>query len=154
MSQANFDEKVIEEDTQKDKYLTFCLAEENYGLDIGDVTEIIGVQKITQVPGMPPYVKGVINLRGKVIPVMDMRLRFCLPAQDYDERTCIIVTEVADQTMGMVVDRVNEVVDIPENQVEVPPAQSSIPAGSYVKGLGKIGDQIRILLDTEKILAD
>ncbi len=144
---------IAHEDTQKDKYLTFCLADEDYGLDIGDVTEIIGVQKITQVPGMPSHIKGVINLRGQVIPVMDMRLRFQLPPQEYDPRTCIIVTEVAHQTMGMVVDRVNEVVDIPENQVEPPKAQTEGASGSYVKGLGKIGENIRILLDTEKILA-
>lgn len=142
------------EDTQKDKYLTFCLAEENYGLDIGDVIEIIGVQKITKIPGMPPYIKGVINLRGQVIPVMDMRLRFHLPPQEYDQRTCIVVTEVAEQTMGLVVDRVSEVVDIPESQVEPPSTQSSGHAGSYVKGLGKIDEHIRILLDTEKILTD
>ncbi len=141
------------EDTQKNKYLTFCLAAESYGLDIGDVIEIIGVQKITQIPDMPPFIKGVINLRGQIVPVMDMRLRFHLPPQAYDERTCIIVTEVAGQTMGMVVDRVNEVVDIPESQVEPPSGKSAKAAASYVKGLGKIGENIRILLDTEQILA-
>jgi len=140
------------EDTQKDKYLTFCLADENYGLDIGDVIEIIGLQKITQVPDMPSFIKGVINLRGQVIPVMDMRTRFHLPQQAYDERTCIVVTEVAGQNMGLVVDRVSEVIDIPENQIEPPTGQSTQTAGSYVKGLGKVGDSIRILLDTHKIL--
>lgn len=153
MAEEVLEEHLEHEDTQKDKYLTFCLAEEDYGLDIGDVIEIIGVQKITQVPDMPPHIKGVINLRGQVIPVMDMRLRFHLPPQEYDERTCIVVTEVATQTMGMVVDRVKEVVDIPENQVEPPSNRSSGAASSYVKGLGKVGEHIRILLDTEKILA-
>ncbi|MEZ4600235.1 MAG: chemotaxis protein CheW [Syntrophotaleaceae bacterium] len=143
----------FQEDTQKDKYLTFRLAEENYGLDIGDVIEIIGLQKITQVPDMPSFIKGVINLRGQVIPVMDMRVRFHLPQRDYDERTCIVVTEVSGQTMGLVVDRVNEVIDIPETQVEPAGSQSIQAAGSYVKGLGKVGDNIRILLDTQKILA-
>jgi len=153
MSEEEITEQVDHEDTQKDKYLTFCLAEEDYGLDIGDVIEIIGVQKITQVPDLPPYIKGVINLRGQVIPVMDMRLRFQLPPQKYDERTCIVVTEVAGLSMGLVVDRVNEVVDIPESQVEPPTTQTAGHANSYVKGLGKIGENIRILLDTEKILA-
>lgn len=153
MAEETFEDNPEQEDTQKDKYLTFCIAEESYGLDIGDVIEIIGVQKITQVPDMPPYIKGVINLRGQVIPVMDIRLRFQLSPQKYDQRTCIIVTEVAGQTMGMVVDRVNEVVDIPEDQVESPAARSTGAASSYVKGLGKIGDNIRILLDTHKILA-
>mgnify|MGYP000457019039 CR=1 FL=1 len=153
MTEEAIAENIDHEDTQRDKYLTFCLYDEDYGLDIGNVIEIIGVQKITQVPDMPPYIKGVINLRGQVIPVMDMRLRFQLPPQEYDQRTCIVVTEVADQTMGLVVDRVNEVVDIPESQVEPPAGQSAGAAGSFVKGLGKIGDSIRILLDTEKILA-
>lgn len=153
MAEEAFEERQAHEDTQKDKYLTFTLAEENYGLDISHVIEIIGVQKITQVPDMPPYIKGVINLRGQVIPVMDMRQRFHLPPQEYDQRTCIVVTEVAGQTMGMIVDLVNEVVDIPESQVEPPSNQDANPAGSYVKGLGKIGESIRILLDTEKILA-
>lgn len=139
-------------DTKLDKYLTFCLCDENYGLDIGHVIEIIGVQNITQLPDLPPYIKGVINLRGQVIPVMDMRLRFHLQSQEYDQRTCIVVTEVAGQTMGMVVDRVNEVVDIPENQIEPPATMSGSHANQYVKGLGKVGDNIRILLDTEKIL--
>lgn len=142
----------VVEDTQKDKYLTFHLAEENYGIDIGDVIEIIGIQKITQVPDMPSYIRGVINLRGQVIPVMDMRLRFNLQPRDYDQRTCIVVTQVAGQTMGLVVDSVNEVADIPESQVEPPSTRGTGPADSYVKGLGKIGEEIRILLDTEKIL--
>ena len=153
MSEEGITEQVDHEDTQKDKYLTFWLADEIYGLDIGDVTEIIGIQKITQVPDMPHHIKGVINLRGQVIPVMDMRLRFNLQSKEYDQRTCIVVTEVAGQSMGLVVDRVNEVVDIPESQVEPPAAQTTGHANSYVKGLGKIGENIRILLDTEKILA-
>lgn len=119
-SEAFDGDNLLKEDTQKDRYLTFQLAEENYGLDIGDVIEIIGIQKITKVPDMPPFIKGVINLRGQVIPVMDMRFRFQLPPQEYDDRTCIVVTEVAHKTMGVVVDRVNEVVDIPESQVAPP----------------------------------
>lgn len=146
-------ENQLVEDTQKDKYLTFHLAAENYGIEVRHVIEIIGVQKITQVPDMPPFVRGVINLRGQVIPVMDMRLRFNLQPREYDQRTCIVVTQVAEQTMGLVVDSVNEVVDIPQSQVEPPSAQSAGSAGSYVKGLGKIGENIRILLDAEKILA-
>lgn len=148
-----FNDDNFEEDTQKDKYLTFHLGDEVYGLDIGHVIEIIGIQKITQVPDMQSSIKGVINLRGQVIPVMDMRLRFHLPSQEYDDRTCIVVTEVGGQIMGLVVDRVNEVVDIPESHVESPSAQTAGHAGNYVKGLGKVGDNIRILLDAEKILS-
>jgi len=143
----------LAEDTQKDKYLTFRLAEEDYGIEIGDVIEIIGIQKITQLPDMPRFIKGVINLRGQVIPVMDVRLRFGLPARDYDERTCIVVVKIEEKTVGLVVDRVNEVVDIPESQVELPNSSTMALPEQNVKGLGKIREEIRILLDTEKILA-
>lgn len=146
------EELAEQEDTQKDRYLTFRLGEEDYGFDIGDIIEIIGMQKITQVPSLPPYIKGVINLRGQGIPVMDMRIRFHLPARDYDQRTCIIVTEVAGQTMGMVVDRVNEVIDIPESQVEPAASRSTTTVDNFVKGLGKIGTEIKILLDIHRFL--
>ncbi|MGE4544752.1 MAG: chemotaxis protein CheW [Pedobacter sp.] len=142
----------VEEDTQKDKYLTFSLAEEVYAIDICYVTEIIGILKITKVPDMPPFIKGVINLRGKVIPVMDVRARFRLPARDYDERTCVVVVNVAENVMGLVVDHVNEVMDIPSGQVEPPPAANANGGGKYIKGIGKIGDEVKILLEVECLL--
>ena len=92
------------EDTQEGKYLTFQLNEEEYGIEIGYVTEIIGLQNINVVPDMPHYIRGVINLRGKVIPVMDVRLRFGAPERQYDERTCIIVINVKEQSIGLIVD--------------------------------------------------
>ncbi|MDH4321352.1 MAG: chemotaxis protein CheW [Desulfobulbaceae bacterium] len=143
-----------EEDTQKDKYLTFHLAGEDYGLDIAFVTEIIGIQRITEVPDMPDFVKGVINLRGKVIPVMDVRLRFQLPERDYDERTCIIVVDINSTAVGLVVDQVNEVADIPEKDVEPPPRTTKGASSRYLKGMGKVGDEVRILLNVEKLLYD
>jgi purine-binding chemotaxis protein CheW len=139
----------VEEDTQKDKYLTFSLAEEVYAIDICYVIEIIGILKITKVPDMPSFIKGVINLRGKVIPVMDVRARFGLPARDYDERTCVVVVNVADHAMGLVVDHVNEVMDIPATQVEPAPTASGSGTGKYVKGIGKIDDEVKILLEVE-----
>ncbi|APG25235.1 MAG: chemotaxis protein CheW [Syntrophotalea acetylenica] len=139
----------VEEDTQKDKYLTFSLADEVYAIDICYVTEIIGILKITKVPDMPSFIKGVINLRGKVIPVMDVRARFGLPAREYDERTCVVVVNVVDNAMGLVVDRVNEVMDIPAGQVEPPPASKGSGRGKYVKGIGKVEDEVKILLDVE-----
>jgi purine-binding chemotaxis protein CheW len=140
------------EDTQKDKYLTFLLAREDYGLEISYVTEIIGIQKITKVPDMPNFIKGVINLRGKVIPVMDMRTRFNLPTREYDERTCVIVVNIREQALGLVVDRVNEVVDIPATQVEPPPASAKVNAGRYIRGIGKIGEEVKMLLEVERLL--
>lgn len=140
------------EDTQEGKYLTFQLNEEEYGIQIGFVTEIIGIQNINAVPDMPPYIKGVINLRGKVIPVMDVRLRFGAPARAYDERTCIIVINVKDQAMGLVVDRVSEVLDIPDSDIEATPELRRGRSNRFVKGLGKVGEQVKLLLEAENML--
>ncbi len=141
-----------EEDTQKDKYLTFHLNGEDYGIEIAFVTEIIGIQKITEVPGMPFFIKGVINLRGKVIPVMDIRLRFKMDERAYDERTCIIVVDINGTAVGLVVDEVREVADIPEAQVEPPPDTGMSQSSRYIKGLGKMDDEVKILLNAEKLL--
>ena len=141
-----------EEDTQKDKYLTFHLANEDYGIEIRYVTEIIGIQKITEVPDMPDFVKGVINLRGKVIPVMDVRIRFKLPPRDYDERTCIIVVDINETSVGLVVDEVREVADIPEDQVEPPPKTSMKEGSRYIQGMGKIDKEVKIILNVSQLL--
>jgi purine-binding chemotaxis protein CheW len=145
------DDLFDDEDTQKDKYLTFRIASEDYGIAIANVTEIIGIQSITEIPEMADYIKGVINLRGKVIPVMDIRLRFKLPPREYDERTCIVVVEIDGTSVGLVVDTVNEVADIPEEQVE-PAPKSKREGGSYIQGIGKIGQEVKILLDINRIL--
>ena len=143
-----------DEDTQKDKYLTFHLAGEDYGIDIAFVTEIIGIQKITEVPDMPEFIRGVINLRGKVIPVMDVRLRFNLKERDYDERTCIVVVDIDNTAVGLVVDEVSEVADIPEKDVEPPPQTGKGQRSRYLKGMGKMDEAVKILLDVEKLLHD
>ena len=141
------------EDTQKDKYLTFRVGEEDYGIEIRHVTEIIGIQKITAVPDMPEFVKGVINLRGKIIPVIDMRRRFGLEDRDYDERTCIIVVNVSEGVLGLVVDTVNEVADIPESHVEPSPEINKGGTNMMIWGLGKVGEEVKILLDVNKLLS-
>jgi purine-binding chemotaxis protein CheW len=141
-----------DEDTQKDKYLIFHLAGEDYGIDIAYVTEIIGIQKITEVPDMPEFIKGVINLRGKVIPVMDVRKRFGFDLQEYDERTCIIVVDMKDMAVGLVVDQVQEVLDIPEDNIEPPPSSGKNERSDYVSGLGKLGEDVKILLDCQCLL--
>ncbi|WP_029915376.1 chemotaxis protein CheW [Pelobacter seleniigenes] len=140
------------EDTQKDKYLTFHLAGEDYGIEIRYVIEIIGIQNITEVPDMPSFIRGVINLRGKVIPVMDVRARFNLKDRDYDDRTCIIVVNVEGTEVGLVVDEVSEVADIPESHVEPPPKTSKDSESSYIQGMGKINNDVKILLDVHKLL--
>ncbi len=140
------------EDTQRDKYLTFHLAGEDYGIEIRYVIEIIGIQNITEVPDMPAFIRGVINLRGKVIPVMDVRNRFNLEDRDYDDRTCIIVVNVESTEVGLVVDEVSEVADIPEANVEPPPKTNKNSEGSYIQGMGKINNDVKILLDVHKLL--
>ncbi|MEW6771132.1 MAG: chemotaxis protein CheW [Bacillota bacterium] len=140
------------EDTQEDKFLTFILGEEEYGIEIRHVTEIIGIQNITEVPDMPLYVKGVINLRGKVIPVMDVRLRFGMAEREYDDRTCIVVINIDGQAVGLIVDRVSEVLDIPKNDIEPPPAVRKGAGSRFIQGMGKVGEEVKILLNAEKLL--
>lgn len=143
-----------DEDTQVDKFLTFILCQEEYGIEIRHVTEIIGIQNIAEVPDMPHYIKGVINLRGKVIPVMDVRQRFGLKERDYDDRTCIIVINIDEQSVGLIVDRVSEVLDIPEAQIEPSPKVKSGESSRFIQGMGKVGDRVKILLDAHQLLFD
>lgn len=142
------------EDTQKDKFLTFHIAKEDYGIEIRHVTEIIGIQRITQIPSMPVFIKGVINLRGKVIPVMDIRSRFGLEEREYDDRTCIIVVNINNTSVGLVVDTVNEVADIPENDIEPAPNIQKDRNSDFIHGLGKVGNDVKILLNVNELLFD
>lgn len=145
-------EEEIEEDTQKDKYLIFTIDKEKYGIEIKYVIEIIGIQNITKIPELDEYVKGIINLRGKIIPVVDVRLRFKKPVMEYDDRTCIIVVDVGELTVGLIVDRVSEVVNISEDQVAPPPVTSMNTKNKYINGIGKIGESVRLLIDCNKLL--
>ncbi len=142
-----------DQDSMAGMYLTFNLAREGYGLEIRHVTEIIGIQPVTSVPDMPRHVIGVLNLRGKVIPIIDVRLRFGLPPRDYDERTCIVVVNVLDHSVGLVVDKVSEVVDISPREIEPPPATGK-DSGRYIQGMGKIDQTVKILLDVEALIND
>jgi len=139
------------------KYLTFSLAGEEYGIGILKVKEIIGMMNITPVPQTPEFVKGVINLRGKVIPVVDLRLRFSLEAAAYTERTCIIVVEVAGSggsvMMGIVVDSVSEVLNIREADIENTPAFGVKLNTDLILGMAKAAGGIKILLDIDKVLS-
>ncbi len=141
-----------EEDTQKDKYLTFHLGREVYAIEIRYVTEIIGILKITPIPEMPDHVKGVVNLRGKIIPVMDVRTRFHLDPRAYDERTCVIVVHLQETDVGLVVDTVSEVADLPEANIEPAGGLAQGQGTAFIKGIGKVGDDIRIILDVDKLL--
>ncbi len=135
------------------KYLTFVLFKEEYGLEILKVREIIGVMAITPVPQTPDFIKGVINLRGKVIPVVDLRLKFGMPETDYTKETCIIVVDVEGLLMGIVVDTVSEVLDIAEANIEPPPTFGSKVRTDFILGMGKFKEKVKILLDIDKILS-
>ena len=145
--------------TERDgKYLTFSLVGEEYGIGILKVKEIIGMMAITMVPQTPAFVKGVINLRGKVIPVVDLRLKFGLESMDYMERTCIIVVEIGRENgqvlIGIVVDSVSEVLNIKTGDIEETPNFGNQLNTDYILGLAKAGGSIKILLDIDKVLSD
>jgi purine-binding chemotaxis protein CheW len=139
------------EDTQKNKYLTFSLEEEHFGLEIEYVTEIVGIQPITTIPEMPVFVKGVINLRGDIIPVMDARIRFSKNPIKYNDRTCIVVIDVNAVSIGIVVDAVNEVMTIEEENI-VPPPLIFKGNRNYIKAIGKQDDLVTLLLDCNNML--
>ncbi len=154
MTQKVYDEEIGGEDTQKGKFLTFAIGEECYGIEISYVTEIIGIQPITAVPEVPRYVKGIINLRGKIIPVIDIRLKFRKEAVPYDDRTCIVVVDIEELSVGLIVDNVAEVIDIPDENIVLPPDSKTGFHNRYIKGIGKVEKDVKLLLDCNKILSD
>ena len=144
----------IEEDTQKDRFLTFSLGKESYGIEIKYVIEIIGIQSITQIPELPEYVRGIINLRGKIIPVLDVRLRFKKEPKEYNDRTCVIVVDIKEVSIGLIVDTVAEVITISEEDMVDPPQKNKGFNNRYIKKIGKIDDEVKLLLDCEKLLTE
>ncbi len=140
------------EDTQKDKYLSFNLGNSEYVIPIHYVLEIIGLQPITRVPDVPDYVKGVINIRGKVIPVVDLRQRFGLEERAYDDRTCIIIVRIEEMQVGLIVDTVDEVLKIESQQIEPPPEVKRGQDNKFIDGLAKVADSVKIVLNMASIL--
>lgn len=143
-----------EAESSKKKFLLFKLGDEEYGMDIARVQGIEEVQKITPVPEMPDYVMGVVNLRGKVIPVIDLRTRFGMEFRPYDDRTCLIMTIVGKRTIGSLVDTVTIVSDVDEADIEPPPSFSDERKERFISGLAKIGDDVKILIDTDTLVQD
>jgi purine-binding chemotaxis protein CheW len=139
------------------KYLTFKLAEEEYGLEILKVQEIIQMQAVTRVPRTPDYVRGVINLRGKVIPVVDLRKKFSLDSVKDTEKTCIIVVQITHKegkiVMGIIIDEVKEVLDINGSNIEETPSFGASINTEFILGMGKIGSSVKILLDIDKVMS-
>jgi purine-binding chemotaxis protein CheW len=145
----------IFEDTQKDKFLTFLVGREEYAIEIKHVTEIIGgMQAITEVPEVPEYIRGIINLRGKIIPVMDVNLRFKKEPPPYGNRTCITVIDINDLAVGLIVDNVAEVLSIAEKDIVDPPSVKSGFKNRYIKGIGKVNHTVKLILDCEILLSD
>src|SRR6056297_1671973 len=154
-----------DDELQENKYLMCLLGDETYGINISYVTDIIELQKITAVPDMPDYVKGVINLRGQVIPIIDLRARFKMEHREYDDRTVITVVHIHDALIGFIIDTATEVQEIPEKNIDPPPVfQGPVFQGPavqgrraqkmYVSGLGKIDSQVIILLDMEALVEE
>ena len=140
------------------KYLTFALGREGYGIEILKVQEIIGMMDVTKVPKAPAFIRGIINLRGSVIPVVDLRAKFAMELKDNSEKTCIIVVNIdSDEkskrvTMGILVDEVSEVIDVREEQIDPPPNFGALVDTKFILGIGKLGKKIAILLDIDKVL--
>ena len=150
-------DKDLQEITDREgKYLTFYMANEEYGIGILKIREIIGMMPITSVPQTPEFVKGVINLRGKVIPVIDLRLRFNMDSIDYNERTCIIVVEILGQSatvqVGIVVDSVSEVLNIKQDEIEDTPTFGTSLNTDFILGMAKMEGGVKILLDIDQVL--
>lgn len=136
------------------KYLTFFLSGEEYGLEILKVQEIIGVMAITPVPRTPDFIRGVINLRGRVIVIVDLRLKFGMDTVEDTEETCIIVVQVGGVQMGIVVDKVSEVLDIANQEIEDPPSFGADVDSDFILGIGKSEGRVKLLLDIAKVLSD
>lgn len=154
MSEVIENDPEIEEDTQKGRFLTFSLGKETYGIEIKYVTEIIGIQAITEMPELPEYIKGIINLRGKIIPVMDVRLRFKKKTKEYNDRTCVVVVDIKDISIGLIVDNVAEVLTIPDQDIVEPPQINTGFNNRYIKMIGKVGNDVKLLLDCERLLTE
>ncbi len=136
------------------KFLSFFLGKEEYAIEILKVQEIIGLMPITPVPKMPQYIRGVLNLRGKIVPVMNLRLRFELPAVEDTDETCVIVVQEDDYLMGVLVDKVSEVADIKDNQIEEVPSFGVKGNSEYLAGIGKVKESVKMIVDIHKVLFD
>ena len=141
-----------EEDTQHGRYLTFTLEENTYGIPIRFVTEIIGIQPATKIPETPDFIKGIINLRGRIVPLIDVRLKFGKEEITYNERTCIIVVDVNGMQVGFIVDKVEDVLTIDDEDIAVPPKSELGFENRYIDGIGKVDNSVVLLLNAEKLL--
>ena len=147
---------IVEDEIQKEQYMTFKCSDEIYGISIKYVNEIIGLSQITKVPETQDYLIGLINLRGKIIPVIDVRIRFGKEPLEYNDRTCVIVIDVKSTVIGLIVDAIDEVAAFAENEITPPPSVSdlAIQAKKYVFGIGRVNGEVKLLLDPDKLIND
>ena len=147
---------IVEDEIQKEQYMTFKCSDEIYGISIKYVNEIIGLSQITKVPETQDYLIGLINLRGKIIPVIDVRIRFGKEPLEYNDRTCVIVIHVKSTVIGLIVDAIDEVAAFAENEITPPPSVSdlAIQAKKYVFGIGRVNGEVKLLLDPDKLIND
>lgn len=145
---------IVEDEIQKEQYMTFKCSDEIYGISIKYVNEIIGLSQITKVPETQDYLIGLINLRGKIIPVIDVRIRFGKEPLEYNDRTCVIVIDVKSTVIGLIVDAIDEVAAFAENEITPPPSVSdlAIQAKKYVFGIGRVNGEVKLLLDPDKLI--
>lgn len=149
----DFNEVETQDEAVKNQYLIFKLGDDSYGIDIKDVTEIVGIQKITSVPDLPAYIKGIINLRGKIYPVIDVRTRFEMEEIPYNDRTCIVIIELDGFSVGLIVDGVSDVLTFDEADM-LPPPDLSTGKNKYIKYIGKVGDELKLILNCDVLLRD
>lgn len=143
--------EIENEDTQAGKYLTFVLGKDTYGVEIRYVIEIVGMQPVTPIPEAPEYLKGIINLRGQIITVTDLNIKFRKKPVQYDEKTCIIIINMEKESAGLIVDRVADVVAIEDEYIEPLPEKGLGAKNKYLRGIGKIGNDIKLIVDCEKL---
>ena len=153
ITNASADTSEASEDTLKGRYLTFLINNETYGIEIKYVMEIVGIQKITAMPEMPEYIKGIINLRGQIIPVMDIRLRFKITSREYNDRTCVIVICYQEMLYGLIVDSVSEVTAISDEDVSKRPKIRDTEICGYIKNIGKTEQTVILLVDCYQLLS-
>ncbi len=139
------------EDTMRGRYLTFVIGQEAFGIGIQVVKEIIGIQPINTLPEVPDYIRGIINLRGRIIPVIDMRLKLNKEAVEYTDRTCIIVIDTHQLSAGLIVDYVEEVLSIAEENISPPPKLEAGVGNRYINGIGRVDGKVKLLLDCKKL---
>lgn len=151
---ANRTVETVESSVFAGKYLTFYIGETIYGVALAHVLEIIGNQTATRVPGIPTFVKGIINLRGRIVPVIDARLKIGAEEIEYDERTCIIVINWKESLVGLIVDRVAEVNDFDNEQISALPNFSNVNTNKYLSSVCKVGERLALILDCDKFLSD